>query len=103
MLEAAELNKLTSRAQERTRHLNDQRTPATAIYALARRVAYTMPEPLGSALAGVFAMAEYERRLTGLGGVIGENSTTLALAVAVIESGSHAITPPAVYTVPRPE
>lgn len=80
-----ELGRLVGLAHDRTLHLDDQRTSAVSIYGAAKRAALTMPEPLGSALAGVFAMAEYERRQTGLGGVLGESSLMLSLAIAVIE------------------
>lgn len=80
-----DLASLIGLAHERTKHLDDQRTPATHIYETAKSAAQTLPEPLGSALAGVFAMAEYERRLTGLGGVAGDSVTMLSLALAVIE------------------
>jgi hypothetical protein len=60
-------------------------TSAVQLYLDAARVAeQRIPGPVGTAVAGVLAVAAESRRLSGLRGVLGESEITLALAVAVL-------------------
>lgn len=42
-------------------------------------------DPLGTAVAGVLAMAAERRRVAGVAGAVGEHRTMLALALRVLE------------------
>ena len=82
----AELCRLIDAAHDVAVHI-DASVSAVQLYLDAARVAeQRIPGPVGTAVAGVLAVAAEDRRLSGLRGVLGEQKTTLALAVAVLGS-----------------
>lgn len=81
----AELSRLLTLAHDAVAHIGF-RTDAVQLYLDGSRAAErVIPGPLGVAIAGVLALAAQERCAARIGGVMGERSTTLALAVAVLE------------------
>lgn len=80
-----DLGRLVDAAHAATR-IVDSRISARQLYDEAAAVAeQRIPGPLGTAVAGVLAIAAEHRRVSGLRGSLGEHKTTLALAIAVLE------------------
>lgn len=79
-----DLRRLVTVAHDRTEHLGSD-VSAVLLYEEAARAAERLPEPLGSAIAGVLAIAAVERRSSGLRGCLGESRTMLSLALAVLD------------------
>lgn len=81
----ADLVRLTAVAHDRTESLPSS-APAADLYdRAAQHAEHRIPGPLGTAIAGVLAMAAHERRATGIGGCLGAPRVMLALALAVTE------------------
>lgn len=78
-----ELSRLPTIAHEATEHVAHN-VDAAQLFEEGARAAERLPEPLGVAVAGVLALAAYERRLTGLRGSLGASKTTMALALAAL-------------------
>lgn len=82
---AADVLRLLDAAHDATRRIDPQ-TSARRLYLDAASVAERrIPGPLGTAVAGVLAIAAESRRVSRLAGNLGEHKTTLALAIAVLE------------------
>lgn len=87
-----QLMRLADHAYLATRHI-DSSVSAEELYTDAASIAeQRIPGALGTAVAGVLAIAAENRRVSRLRGSLGEHHTMLALAVAVLESAVD--TPP---------
>ncbi len=85
--EREELIRLITVAHRAIRQLASG-TDARQLYRDAAATAErTIPGPVGAGVAGVLAMAAEQRRISGMSGCLGEQNTTLALAVAVLAAG----------------
>jgi hypothetical protein len=83
-LRRGELARLVDTAHEATVHLAPA-TSAVALYLEASSVAEArIPGPLGTAVAGVLAIAAEQRIASGLRGNLGEHRTMLNLATQVL-------------------
>jgi hypothetical protein len=83
-LRRGELAGLDDAAYEHTAHL-DPRASAVALYLEASAAAeQRITGPLGTAIAGVLAIAAEQRIASGLRGNLGEHRTMLALATQVL-------------------
>ncbi len=78
-----ELTRRLAGAHEATRHVA-YNVDAVQLFTEGARAAEHLPEPLGVAVAGVLAMAAYERSLTGRQGSLGASEPTMALALAAL-------------------
>lgn len=93
MTDRQQLDRLVDHAHAVTKHISGS-TSAVQLYTDAARIAeQRISGAIGTAVAGVLAIAAESRRVSGLRGSLGEHRTTLALAVAVLESAVDA--PPA--------
>jgi hypothetical protein len=78
------LVRLVGLTHDATRHIS-HRTSALQLCRDASNVAeQRLPGPLGVAIAAVLAIAAERRRLSGVGGSLGADQPTMALAVAVL-------------------
>jgi hypothetical protein len=79
------LVRLVGLTHDATRHVSHL-TNVVELYRDASDVAeQRLPGPLGVAVAAVLATAAEHRRLSGVGGSLGADQPTMALAVAVLE------------------
>jgi ribosomal protein S12 methylthiotransferase accessory factor YcaO len=79
------LVRLAGLTHDTTRHVS-HRTSVLQLYREASDVAeQRLPGPLGVAVAAVLATAAEHRRLSGVGGSLGADQSTMALALAVLE------------------
>ena len=80
-----ELVRLLTAAHEATRDIAHN-VDVAQLFDDGARAAERMPEPLGAAVAGVLALAAYERRLTAhhRQDSLGASKTTMALALAAL-------------------
>lgn len=79
------LARLVGLTHDATKHIS-HRTSVVQLYRDASDVAERrLPGPLGIAVAAVLAAAAEHRRLSGVGGSLGADQPTMALAVAVLE------------------
>jgi hypothetical protein len=79
------LVRLVGLTHDATKHIS-HRTSVLQLYRDASAVAERrLPGLLGIAVAAVLATAAEHRRLSGVGGSLGADQSTMALAVAVLE------------------
>jgi hypothetical protein len=80
-----ELARLVGLTSDATKHVS-HRTSVLQLYRDASAVAERrLPGLLGIAVAAVLATAAEHRRLAGVGGALGADQPTMALAIAVLE------------------
>lgn len=86
MPEHVDLRRLVTAAHEATRHIAPE-VDAQQLYTEASSVAeQAIPGPVGTAVAGVLAIAAESRRVRRLRGSLGESQPMLALALAVLDA-----------------
>ena len=84
------LRRLVSVACERTEHVSLDVSPRQ-LFEDASRAALRIPEPLGSAIAGVLAMEAKRREARGgYDGLLAESSVMIALAIVAMEYATPA-------------
>lgn len=80
----SDLARLIDAARTATEHIAPE-VDAAQLYADAALAAeQRIPAPLGPAIAATLAMAAHKRRISGLRGNLGEQHTTMALALAAL-------------------
>lgn len=78
------LRRLVAIAYDRTEHMNDD-VSAFHLLADASHAALRIPEPLGSAIAAVLALAAAKREARAYDGLVTESRGLLALALVALE------------------
>lgn len=80
----SDLHRLTTAAYHAVHHLPYDTDLMDLYRRAAERAEQVWPGQLGTAVAGVLALAAEERRVAGVRGILGERNTTMALALAVL-------------------